>query len=121
MAKILKLTTHQTETGDLTVFEKHLPGGIKRVFYIQSAFNAIRGGHRHHKTYQALICVKGSCRVFSDDGVSQEYFILDKPELCLILEPKDWHIMDRFSEDAILLVISNEFYDKDDYIDEPYR
>ena len=28
--------------------------------------------------------------------------------------------MDEFSEDAILLVVSNELYDKDDYIYEPY-
>jgi hypothetical protein len=39
---------------------------------------------------------------------------------CLILEPKDWHIMDSFSDDAILLVLSNEYYDQADYIDDPY-
>ena len=121
MATIIELTTHQTETGDLTVFEKLLPGGIKRVFYIQDAQNAIRGGHRHHKTYQALICVKGSCRVLSDDGVLEEEYMLDKSNKCLILEPKDYRIMDNFSEDAILLVISSEYYDVNDYIDEPYR
>ena len=37
-----------------------------------------------------------------------------------MLEPKDWHIMDEFSEDAILLVVSNQPYDKADYIYEPY-
>jgi hypothetical protein len=37
-----------------------------------------------------------------------------------VLKPEDWHTMDQFSEDAILLVVSNQLYDKDDYIYEPY-
>ncbi|RYF47724.1 MAG: WxcM-like domain-containing protein, partial [Cytophagaceae bacterium] len=42
------------------------------------------------------------------------------PRQCLVLQPEDWHIMDLFSDDAILLVMSNELYDKDDYIYESY-
>ena len=47
-------------------------------------------------------------------------FQLSNPRECLVLEPEDWHSMDEFSKDAILLVVSNELYDKDDYIYEPY-
>lgn len=105
----------------MTVFEKLIPGSIKRVFYIYDVGEgARRGGHRHHKTWNVLICLKGSCRIYSHDGLDEEYFSLDTPGNCLILEPKDWHIMDSFSDDAILLVLANEYYDRDDYIDEPY-
>jgi hypothetical protein len=35
MAKLLQLSTFESDAGDLTVFEKILPGDIKRVFYIR--------------------------------------------------------------------------------------
>jgi tellurite resistance-related uncharacterized protein len=120
MSQLIELSTFSSESGNLTVFERIIPGAIKRVFYIYGTNQLQRGGHRHHKTWNALICVRGSCRVYSNDGEEEEYFFLDSPTTCLILEPKDWHIMDSFSEDAILLVLSNEYYDQADYIDEPY-
>lgn len=120
MPHLIELNTFKSGTGNLTVFEKIIPGTIKRVFYIHGAGKLKRGGHRHHKTWNALICIHGSCRVYSNDGEREEYFLLNDPTSCLILEPKDWHIMDSFSENAILLVLSNEYYDQADYIDEPY-
>ena len=120
MPLLITLNTFNTDSGNLTVFEKIIPGTIKRVFYIYGTGDAPRGGHRHHKTWNALICLHGSCRVYSNDGEKEEIFMLDAPSSCLILEPKDWHIMDSFSQDAILLVLSNEYYDKADYIDAPY-
>ena len=121
MPKLLKLDTFHSDAGNLTVFEKLIPGTIKRVFYIYGATDLSRGGHRHHATWNALICIHGSCHIYSNDGILEEDFILDNPTTCLILEPKDWHIMDSFSKDSILLVLSNEYYDKADYIDEPYQ
>jgi hypothetical protein len=121
MPKLLKLDTFHSDAGNLTVFEKLIPGTIKRVFYIYGATDLSRGGHRHHATWNALICIHGSCHIYSNDGILEEDFILDDPTTCLILEPKDWHIMDSFSKDSILLVLSNEYYDKADYIDEPYQ
>jgi len=120
MPHLIELKTFSSGTGNLTVFENIIPGAIKRVFYIYGAGDTVRGGHRHHKAWNALICIHGSCRVYSNDNVKEEYFILDNPESCLILEPKDWHIMDSFSRDSILLVLSNEHYSQADYIDEPY-
>ena len=120
MPHLIELNTFNSGTGNLTVFEKIMPGTIKRVFYIYGADESQRGGHRHHKTWNALICISGSCRVYSNDGEKEEYFFLSDPASCLVLEPKDWHIMDNFSENSILLVLSNEYYDVADYIDEPY-
>jgi len=120
MPTLLRLDTFQSESGNLTVFEKLIPGTIKRVFYIYGATDLSRGGHRHHKSWNALICLHGSCHIYSNDGLTEENFTLDDPRTCLILEPKDWHIMDSFSKDSILLVLSNEYYDRADYIDQPY-
>jgi tellurite resistance-related uncharacterized protein len=120
MPNLIELNTFSSGAGNLTVFENLIPGNIKRVFYIYGAGEMKRGGHRHHKTWNALICIHGSCRVYNHDGDKEEYFYLNDPGSCLILEPKDWHIMDSFSSDAILLVLANEYYDQADYIDEPY-
>jgi tellurite resistance-related uncharacterized protein len=120
MPFLVKLNTFQSDAGNLTVFEKMIPGNIKRVFYIYGTTELQRGGHRHHKAWNALICLHGSCRVYNNNGEEETYFYLNDPSQCLILEPEDWHIMDGFSPDAILLVLSNEYYDQDDYIDEPY-
>lgn len=120
MSQLLLLDTFSSDAGDLTVFEKILPGHIRRVFYIQGKEDSVRGGHRHKETWQALVCISGSCRVLNDNGFKQEEFILDSPQKCLVLAPEDWHVMDQFSSDAILLVLANQFYDKEDYIYEPY-
>ncbi|MEZ0484122.1 sugar 3,4-ketoisomerase [Fibrella aquatica] len=120
MAKLFTLDTFSSEAGNLTVYNNTLPSDIRRVFYIHGAGNAERGGHRHHKSWNALICLTGHCHVYVQDGQVEEDYTLASPDDCLVLEPKDWHVMDRFSEDAILLVLSNEPYDRADYIDEPY-
>lgn len=120
MAELYNLKTFSSETGDLTVFENIIPGPIQRVFYIYNAGESSRAGHRHHLAWNALICLNGSCRVYNNNGEKGEYIQLSDPRQCLVLKPEDWHTMDQFSEDAILLVVSNQLYDKDDYIYEPY-
>lgn len=120
MAQLIELQTFPSSAGQLTVFENILPGGIQRVFYIYKVGKARRAGHRHKKTWNALVCINGSCRVYNNDGEKEAYFWLTNPQSCLILEPRDWHWMDSFSDDAVLLVVSNQLYDQADYIDEPY-
>ena len=120
MAQILQLNTFESDAGDLTVFEKILPGEIKRVFYIRGKEGQERGGHRHIKTWQALVCISGCCRVFVDNNKIQDSHYLDSPEKCLLLAPEDWHVMDQFSDSSILLVLANTVYEKEDYIFEPY-
>lgn len=120
MATLYDLQTFESTNGNLTVFEGIIPGAIQRIFYIYKAGHTARAGHRHHRSWHALICLSGSCRVYNNNGIQEDTFLLTNPRQCLVLEPEDWHIMDEFSDDAILLVVSNELYDKDDYIYEPY-
>jgi len=119
MAYIVDLPSFNDERGSLTVVEKVLPYDVKRIYYVYDVTNK-RGGHRHIKTIQALIILNGSCEIFIDDGISQETILLDSPSKCLIVEPKDWHTMDKFSKGSVLLVLSSEVYDEEDYIVERY-
>ncbi|WP_435355153.1 sugar 3,4-ketoisomerase [Emticicia sp. SJ17W-69] len=120
MAKLLHLQTFSSEKGSLTVFEKILPEGVKRIFYIYDAKNQIRGGHRHKLALVALACVSGKCKVFVDNGSETQIFELSTPDTCLLLDPSDWHQMYDFSDDAVLLVLSDRYYEKEDYIYEKY-
>lgn len=119
MAHIIDLPTFGDERGNLTVVEKVLPFDIKRFYYIYDV-SSKRGGHRHKKTIQALICLGGSCEIYLNNGIKEKTVVLDTPDKCLILEPQDWHTMDNFSKNAILLVFASEYYDKNDYIYEGY-
>jgi len=119
MAYIIDLPTFGDSRGDLTVVEKILPFDIKRFYYIYSVSNQ-RGGHRHKKTIQALISLGGSCEIYVNNGSKEETFLLNTPNKCLILEPQDWHTMDKFDKSTTLLVFASDYYDKDDYINERY-
>lgn len=120
MASLITLSTHTDKRGHLTVFEK-VPFSIKRVFYIYGVDDSRRGGHRHKTTFQAAICVKGSCTIFCDDGAKQGEYLLDTPDKCLLIDPEDWHIMYDFTPDAILLVLASTEFEQSDYIFEPYN
>ncbi len=120
MASIIDLKTFTDKRGNLTVIEKVIPFEIKRVFYIYGVDDSVRGGHRHHKTIQAAICIKGSCIISNNDNVKKEQFSLDAPNKCLILNPEDWHQMHDFTPDAILMVFASEYFDAADYIYENY-
>ncbi len=121
MAYIINLNTHSDKRGNLTVIEKEIPFEIKRIFYIYGVDDSVRGGHRHHTTVQAAICIHGSCIVSNNDGEKQEDFVLDHPSKCLILETKDWHTMHHFTPDAVLLVLASTPFNSEDYIFEGYE
>ena len=120
MAYIINIPTFSDERGNLTVLDEAIPFQIKRLFYIYGVDNSARGGHRHHQTTQAAICIQGRCTIINHDGKNLENIELDEPKKCLILETKDWHIMTNFSPDAILLVLANTSFDASDYIFDPY-
>lgn len=121
MARILSLKTFTDERGNLTVIERVIPFDIKRIFYIYGVDDSVRGGHRHHKTVQAAVCLRGSCIISNNDGKKKEDFLLDSPDKCLILETRDWHQMHHFTPDCILMVLASEYFDAADYIYENYE
>lgn len=105
--------------GNLAVIEglKNIPFEIKRVYYIWDfPKEVLRGAHAHHKTRQAMVCVKGSCQVFFDDASKKEEVILDSNNSILMIEPYQWHEMKSLTDECILLVLADALYDEADYI-----
>ncbi|MBJ2118824.1 MULTISPECIES: sugar 3,4-ketoisomerase [Proteus] len=107
------------ERGSLISLEenKNIPFKIKRVYYIFGTKDGVsRGFHAHKELKQLAVCVRGSCRFIMDNGKKREELILDKPNIGLLINPMQWHEMHDFSEDCIIIVLANNYYDESDYI-----
>jgi dTDP-4-dehydrorhamnose 3,5-epimerase-like enzyme len=117
--KVLTVPDFTDTRGSLYVLDQFLPFEIERVFYILNGSQK-RGGHRHYKTRQAMICLSGSVDIYMNNGKVAETIRLDDPKQCLIIEPEDWHHMENFSKDAVLVVFASAAFDFKDYITEPY-
>ena len=115
MDKFLKFKTHIDDRGSLTVIEKQIPFDIKRVFYIYDVDDSKRGLHKHKLTRQLAVCIKGSCDIVIEN-IKKKIYRLDSPEIGLVIEPEDFHWMENFSKDSILLILASEFYDEKDYL-----
>lgn len=116
--ELLVLKNFNDDRGTLVPIDSELPFTPKRIYTIFGSKQ--RGGHRHKKNQQLLVCLQGSCTVYVNNGKEEREFVLPNPATALYLLPEDWHLMKNFSEDSILLVIASEPYDVNDYIDEPY-
>lgn len=120
MAKLLHVNSFKDSRGILSVIQDEIDFKIKRVYYVYKS-NGLRGGHKHKEAKQALICLNGACTVLiksmTKDGiVVSELYELDQPDMCLILEPEDWHTFELKKRDSILLVLASNLYNTDDYI-----
>ena len=113
---ILNFKSHIDKRGNLTVIEKEIPFDIKRIFYIYNVDDSKRGFHKHKKTRQVAICIKGSCDIVIKKNNKEFLTRLDSPERAILIEPDDYHWMENFSEDSILLVLASEKYNENDYI-----
>ncbi|WP_308722771.1 sugar 3,4-ketoisomerase [Paenibacillus polysaccharolyticus] len=116
---LLQIKELGDDRGLLAVVESHnsIPFDIKRVFYIYDTLPDVRRGfHAHYKTRQALICVKGACKILLDNINRKTVVSLDSPTKVLVLEPNDWHEMYDFTSDCVLLVLASHLYDSEDYI-----
>jgi len=117
--KIINFKVMGDERGSLIAFEENhnVPFDIKRVFYIYGTQEGVsRGQHSHYKTRQLLIAINGSCKVTLDDGDKKETFLLNKPNVGLLQDALVWGTMLDFSQDCILMVFADTYYDESDYI-----
>ena len=118
--QMLDFPQHGDERGHLVVVEglKDIPFEIKRMFYIYgSDTNVVRGRHANRKSEFVLINVAGQSKVRVDDGRGNEaVFSINRPHTGLYLPKMVWKDMYDFSADSVLLVLSNEAYDPNEYI-----
>lgn len=118
--RMLEFPQHGDERGRLVVVEgmKDVPFEIKRMFYIYgSDAHVVRGCHANRKSEFVFINVAGHSKVRIDDGRgNQAEFSINRPHTGLYMPSMIWKEMYDFSPDSVLLVLSNEAYDPDEYI-----
>ena len=118
-AKFIRFKQMGDERGHLVVVEggKDIPFEIARVFYIYgSDNNVIRGKHANKRSEFVLINVSGTSKVKVDNGNTSEVFELNEPHTGIYIPKMIWKDMYDFSQDSVLLVLSNEKYDPEEYI-----
>lgn len=118
-AKMIEFIQRGDENGYLVALEsnKEVPFEIKRVFYVYGTVDGVvRGQHSNRKSEFVLVNLAGSSKVKVDYGDKEEIYLLDKPNKGLYIPRMLWKDMYDFSSDAVLLVLSNEPYDADEYI-----
>ncbi|OCR16551.1 dTDP-6-deoxy-3,4-keto-hexulose isomerase [Helicobacter pullorum] len=117
--KLVNLKYFNDKNSTLVAIERQMdcPFEIKRIFYIFNVSkNVIRGEHANLNSKFFFITLKGECKIKVDNGKEQQIFILNNPKQGLYMDKMLWKQMYDFSEDCILLVLSNVFYDKNEYI-----
>lgn len=117
--KILNLDIKNNLKGNLIVIEslKNIPFEIKRLYYI---FNnkTERGCHAHKKTKKLIICISGKCNLLVDNGIEKKEFLLNKPNYAILINEMIWNKLYNFTDNTILLVLANTYYDPKDYIND---
>ena len=118
--RMLEFPQKGDERGHLVIVEgmKDVPFDIKRIFYIYgSDKDVIRGQHANLKSQFVLVNVAGKSKVRVKDGLGNEaVFSLNRAHTGIYLPEMVWKDMYDFSEDSVLLVLSSEHYDPEEYI-----
>ena len=106
--------------GEMCVITSNIdiPFTIKRIFYDFNNKNdsVKRGCHANIVSRFVCICVKGSCEISLDDGENKETVILNSPSQILYIDNMVWKEMYNFSDDSVLLLLSDNEYDSSEYI-----
>ena len=95
----------------------NLPENIQRAFYIWGCKGSDkRGCHANKNSQFWLICISGSCSVDVSYKGKKETFDLNDKTKILYLDKMVWKEMYNFSNDAVLLVLSDRKFDPTEYI-----
>ena len=116
---MIKLNTFSDNRGSLTVVEtsKELPFTVKRAYWIYNVPQMMqRGKHANRITYQFLVAIKGSVKISLENKDGKTNVLLNSPDKGLLIPPLTWNELLYLSSDAVLLVLSSEHYQPENYI-----
>lgn len=116
--QLLKLPVVEDTRGNLAFIQEDvLPFEFKRVYYLFDVpSNSFRGGHSHTNQSEVLIALSGSFEVVLNDGTEKKSFLLNKPNVGLLIPTGIWRELQNFSSGAVCLVLASDVFKEDDYI-----
>lgn len=106
--------------GQLTLIDlkKDLPFKISRIFFSYKVNkNFSRGGHANKKNHECLIAISGRLLIHTITSTKRiKNFILNKPNVALLIPKKTWIELKNYSKDCVCLVFASGNYNKSEYI-----
>lgn len=99
--------------------KKDIPFEIRRIFFIFGEGNVgfVRGKHANRKSEFVLFNVSGQSKVkVIDEDLSEAVYELNEPKDAVYLPRMIWKEMYDFTSDAVLVVVTNEYYDAGEYV-----
>jgi hypothetical protein len=105
-------------SGNLAFIEetRHVPFGIRRVFYVyDTAAGGRRRSHAHRTLEQVIVCLAGGLTVYLDDGGDTARQELKRPWVGLYIPPMIWLSTGDFAPGTVYMVLASDMYDESDY------
>lgn len=120
-AKILNVPKICDPRGNLSVIEggQQVPFDIKRVYWIYDVPGGkFRTGHAFRTQEEFIVALSGSFDVVLNDGCNETRHHMARSYYGLYVPPMTWRMIDNFSTNAVVYVLSSEKYSADDYIED---
>jgi dTDP-4-dehydrorhamnose 3,5-epimerase-like enzyme len=117
--RLIELPRVTDRRGNLTFIEenRHIPFGIRRVYYLYDVPGGeARGGHAHKQLQQFIIAASGSFDVVVDDGSNRARYSLNRSYYGLYIPSLVWREIDNFSSGSVCLVLASDHFSESDYI-----
>ncbi|PVX44959.1 WxcM-like protein [Flavobacterium sp. 103] len=116
--QLLKIPVVEDIRGNLGIIQSDfLPFEFKRVYYLFDVpSSAFRGGHSHINQQEVLIALSGSFEVTVNDGIEKKRYLLNKPNVGLLIPTGIWRELENFSSGAVCLVLASDDFFEEDYI-----
>lgn len=120
--KVIDFKVNGDERGFLVPIEggKDIPFDINRIFYIYgtNGKDIVRGRHANRFSSFVLVMLSGSCRInVYDLNGNFETIEMDSPSKGLYLKNMVWKEMYDFTDNAVMLCITDKHFDAEEYID----
>jgi dTDP-4-dehydrorhamnose 3,5-epimerase-like enzyme len=115
---VIDLEEKKDESGSLVIFDVDSISGfnVVRMFNVFSDQDSVRGRHAHKKCQQLLVCNSGKILVKTFDGNINSEFLLDRPNLALLVPAKIWSEQVYLADGSILTVLCDRPYEPEDYV-----
>ena len=115
---LIELVVKSDDSGKLVVFDAETIENfnISRIFHVFSDRENVRGKHAHKQCNQVLFCNSGKILVKTFDGKVNEEYLLDRPNLGLLISAGIWSEQLYLTDGAMLSVICDRPYEPEDYI-----
>jgi oxalate decarboxylase/phosphoglucose isomerase-like protein (cupin superfamily) len=117
--KLVSLPKILDKRGNLSFIEteNHVPFSIKRTYLVYDVPGGeVRGGHAFVDQKEMIVALSGSLDIIVFDGLTEQKFTLNRSYQGLYIPNGLWRHMENFATNTLVLVISNTYYNENDYI-----